>query len=86
MPQLTFQIQQQNLESTESPVLETLVNLMSQCNINYGDMQQHDDSSVMVDFQNEEDATKALDNLNGKCFLFIAKFGNPVENSGLFKI
>ena len=71
MPQLTFEFQK-NGESTESPVvadsLETLETLMSQCNIKFDDMQQNEEDSlsVMVEFQNEEDATKALDNLNGK--------------------
>ena len=71
MPQLTFEFQP-NGDSTENPSLETLVTLMDQCKINYDDMQpQNQDGenssfSVLVDFQNEENATKALDNLNGK--------------------
>ena len=70
MPQLEFQFQQ-NGKTTEGPVIETLIHLMGQCNIKYDDIEnnQDDPSSISVSFGSQEEAKRAMADLNGKSIL-----------------
>lgn len=63
MPQLLFQLQQ-NGKIGEAPAIETLVHLMNQCSLKYDDINAEDDS-LSVMFSNQDDARKAMDDLDG---------------------
>jgi len=66
MSQLSIEIQKDG-ETTEGPILETLIHLMSQCNLKYDEIKSEEDSSssVIVTFKSQEEAIQAMDNLNG---------------------